>query len=111
MLDSQREEMHKIQSQDYALKIKDLEAKVDQWKQEELSEVKDQVDKLVKKLEERDRAARELIQVNQAKKDKYKRRCFELEKKLNEVRAKSPRFGEVNEYHMRMLSLDKEEEN
>lgn len=43
------------------MKVKDLEAKVDQWKQEELKEVKDQVEKLVKKLEERDRAARELI--------------------------------------------------
>ena len=81
------------------MKVKDLEAKVDQWKQEELNEVIDQVDKLVKKLEDRDRAARELIQVNQAKKDKYKRRCFELERKLNEVMAKSPRFGVANEYH------------
>jgi predicted transcriptional regulator len=53
--------MHRIHSQDYAVKVKDLEAKVDQWKQEELKEVKDQVEKLVKKLEERDRAARELI--------------------------------------------------
>lgn len=106
--------MHRVQSQirqDYAVKVKDLEAKVDQWKQEELKGVKDQVEKLVKKLEERDRAARELITVNKAKKDKYKRRCFELEKKINEVRAKSPRFGQANEYHMRMLSLDQEEED
>ena len=85
------------------MKVKDLEAKVDQWKQEELKEVKDQVEKLVKKLEERDRAARELITVNQAKKNKYKRRCFELEKQINEVKAKSPRFGQGNEYRMRML--------
>ena len=85
-----------------------MEFKVDQWKQEELNDVKEQIERLVKKLEERDRAARELLQVNKAKKDKYKRRCFELEKQMNDMKIESPRFVENREYHLKMLSLDQE---
>jgi len=59
---------------------------VDKWRREELQDVQEQASRLMAKLEERERAHRELIHVQNIKKQKYKRRCFDLEKELLDLK-------------------------
>ena len=59
------------------------------------------------KLDERERAFRELLVVNNAKTDRYKKRCMELESQITKQKVESPRFGDMD-YYRKMLSLDQD---